>query len=81
MTERYCHEDSCGLKIPAHARADAIYCCNACRQKAYREHKKRIDAMVLEHGSVETALAAAVTAINSIIRNTEERGRGQHQQA
>lgn len=81
MSERWCQEDDCGLKIPIHARADAIYCCDACRQKAYRQHKKRVAAMVREHGSVEAAFSNAVTAMNSMIRNTKERGRGQHQQA
>jgi hypothetical protein len=81
MSERWCQEDDCGLPIPRWARADARYCCNACRQKAYRQHKKRVAVMVLEHGSVEAALSDAVTAMNSIIGNTKERGRGQHQQA
>ena len=73
MSERVCAEESCGLELSTWARADARYCCDACRQKAYRWRKQILD----RYGSWENALDQITTAplfmtVMAEIRNIEE---------
>lgn len=42
------------------ARPDAVYCSNACRQRAYREHKKAAKRLAVEVTSAEAEVRAAL---------------------